>query len=345
MLVPNRHGSSNSYRYGFQGQEKDDELKGEGNSLNYTFRMHDPRVGRFFAVDPLAPKYPFYSPYQFCSNSPLMAIELEGLESSEIANVTEKMYQGEIASYEAEESKGTIPGGQSTTQRWQFGNYTIVPTYVKVNENMSVLSHYTAGSDVVDLENPSQKIYRTDWVIPYEKLSEFKEKVGQYETAAALLYMGRNTLADWQIAGLNGDSETAMWGWWKEQWSVPKVIFGAMGTTQALTSMYRNLAKSSIGTRVNTQRMKSHGHLPETHAGTKSYMNSVGDAQKVIDAVHKGDGAIMKVSTDGKVYIRYNDVSGTYMDNGTPVQTNVFYIQGIRQGQAKVVPVHPKTKF
>lgn len=55
MLVPNRHGSSNSYRYGFQGQEKDDELKGEGNSLNYTFRMHDPRVGRFFAVDPLAP--------------------------------------------------------------------------------------------------------------------------------------------------------------------------------------------------------------------------------------------------------------------------------------------------
>ena len=33
MLVPNRHGSSNSYRYGFQGQEKDDELKGEGNSF------------------------------------------------------------------------------------------------------------------------------------------------------------------------------------------------------------------------------------------------------------------------------------------------------------------------
>ena len=52
MLVPNRHGSSNSYRYGFQGQEKDDEIKGEGNSLNYTFRMHDPRVGRFFATDP-----------------------------------------------------------------------------------------------------------------------------------------------------------------------------------------------------------------------------------------------------------------------------------------------------
>ncbi|WP_105195176.1 MULTISPECIES: RHS repeat domain-containing protein [Flavobacterium] len=52
-LIPNRHGASNQYRYGFQGQEKDDELKGEGNSLNYTFRIHDPRVGRFLARDPL----------------------------------------------------------------------------------------------------------------------------------------------------------------------------------------------------------------------------------------------------------------------------------------------------
>jgi len=82
MLVPNRHGSSSAYRYGFQGQEKDDELKGEGNSLNYTFRMHDPRVGRFFAVDPLEAKYPWYTPYQFSGNRVIDMVELEGLEPS-----------------------------------------------------------------------------------------------------------------------------------------------------------------------------------------------------------------------------------------------------------------------
>jgi RHS repeat-associated protein len=82
--VPNRTGSSTAYRYGFQGQEKDDELKGEGNSLNYTFRMHDPRVGRFFAVDPLIPKYPMLTPYQFSSNNPIGMIEVEGLEGSDI---------------------------------------------------------------------------------------------------------------------------------------------------------------------------------------------------------------------------------------------------------------------
>jgi RHS repeat-associated protein len=90
MLVPNRHDSLEDYRYGFQGQEKDDEVKGEGNSLNYTFRMHDSRVGRFFAVDPLTGKYPHYSPYSFSGNKVIHAIELEGLEEYVVTTNTDK---------------------------------------------------------------------------------------------------------------------------------------------------------------------------------------------------------------------------------------------------------------
>jgi RHS repeat-associated protein len=82
MLVPRRHGSSNEYRYGFQGQEKDNEIKGEGNSLNYEFRMHDPRIGRFLSLDPLTKEYPFYSPYAFSGNRVIDAVELEGREPS-----------------------------------------------------------------------------------------------------------------------------------------------------------------------------------------------------------------------------------------------------------------------
>ena len=81
MLVPNRNYSSPEYRYGFQGQEKDDEIKGNGNSINYKFRMHDPRVGRFFAVDPLAFAYVWNSPYAFSENRVIDRVELEGLES------------------------------------------------------------------------------------------------------------------------------------------------------------------------------------------------------------------------------------------------------------------------
>jgi RHS repeat-associated protein len=67
-------------RYGFQGQEMDNEIKGNGNSVNYKYRMHDPRLGRFFAVDPLAYKYPYYSPYAFSGNRVIDAVEEEGLQ-------------------------------------------------------------------------------------------------------------------------------------------------------------------------------------------------------------------------------------------------------------------------
>ena len=85
MQITERTGSSSSYRYGFQGQEKDDEIKGEGNSLNYTFRMHDPRIGRFFAVDPLFKEYPHYTPYSFSGNKVTNHIEREGLEEEAVA--------------------------------------------------------------------------------------------------------------------------------------------------------------------------------------------------------------------------------------------------------------------
>ncbi len=81
MLMPTKHENSGEYRYGFQGQEADNEVKGEGNSVNYKYRMHDPRLGRFFAVDPLFREYPHNSVYAFSENRIMDAIELEGLEA------------------------------------------------------------------------------------------------------------------------------------------------------------------------------------------------------------------------------------------------------------------------
>lgn len=98
MLLPGRHGSAgDEYRYGFQGQEMDDEIKGEGNSVNYKYRMHDPRIGRFFAVDPLAPKYPHYTPYGFSGNHVINSVELEGLEDVEVYNRTPEMEKAKSA--------------------------------------------------------------------------------------------------------------------------------------------------------------------------------------------------------------------------------------------------------
>ncbi|MBJ6369887.1 hypothetical protein JF259_17530 [Snuella sp. CAU 1569] len=59
--------------------------------------MHDPRIGRFFAVDPLTKKYPYLTPYQFSSNQPIHARELEGLESEyELGGADGAMMTAEI---------------------------------------------------------------------------------------------------------------------------------------------------------------------------------------------------------------------------------------------------------
>jgi RHS repeat-associated protein len=73
--------NSYDYRYGFNGKEGDDEVKGDDNQQDYGMRIYDPRVSRFLSVDPIAREYPMLTPYQFASNTPIWAIDLDGLEA------------------------------------------------------------------------------------------------------------------------------------------------------------------------------------------------------------------------------------------------------------------------
>jgi RHS repeat-associated protein len=83
MLIPGRHEASGSYRYGFQGQEKDDEIKGEGNSLNYTFRMYDSRIGRWLSRDSYEKKFTDQSPYNFVYNDVIRKKDINGQYGSD----------------------------------------------------------------------------------------------------------------------------------------------------------------------------------------------------------------------------------------------------------------------
>lgn len=75
---------SAGYRFGFNGKENDNEVMGNGNFQDYGARMYDTRLGRFISADPIIineHKYTFYSPYQFASNTPIQAKDLDGLEA------------------------------------------------------------------------------------------------------------------------------------------------------------------------------------------------------------------------------------------------------------------------
>ena len=69
---------NSKYRYGFNGQEKDNDMKGEGNSLDFGARVYDPRLGRFLSIDKFTGATPFYSPYNFAGNKPTIAIDHNG---------------------------------------------------------------------------------------------------------------------------------------------------------------------------------------------------------------------------------------------------------------------------
>jgi RHS repeat-associated protein len=85
MVMPGRKypAAGGLYRYGFNGKENDNEVKGEGNQQDYGLRIYDPRLGRFLSVDPLTGSYPWYSPYQFAGNNPIKFIDLDGGEPKE----------------------------------------------------------------------------------------------------------------------------------------------------------------------------------------------------------------------------------------------------------------------
>jgi len=68
-------------RYGFQGQESDDEITSSRSHYSYEYRVQDARTGRFFSVDPLYAKYAQNSTYAFSENRVIDSIELEGLEA------------------------------------------------------------------------------------------------------------------------------------------------------------------------------------------------------------------------------------------------------------------------
>ena len=84
MLMPGRkYDAGSQYRYGFGGKENDNEVKGEGNQIDYGERVYNPRLGRFLSVDPLTKDYPYYTPYLYAGNIPIRFIDVDGLEPTD----------------------------------------------------------------------------------------------------------------------------------------------------------------------------------------------------------------------------------------------------------------------
>jgi RHS repeat-associated protein len=79
MMMPGRkYTGTNGYRYGFNGKENDNEVKGEGNTIDFGARMYDPRIAKWFSIDPMREVYTSLSAYTFGANNPVNIVDAEG---------------------------------------------------------------------------------------------------------------------------------------------------------------------------------------------------------------------------------------------------------------------------
>ena len=103
-----------TYRYGFNGKEEDKEW-GSQMIQDYGFRIYNPTIGKFLSVDPLAPDYPWYTPYQFAGNKPIWAADLDGLEEDE---KTAYKYKGNLIIVYTEYQAAVIRSQHKTNENW-----------------------------------------------------------------------------------------------------------------------------------------------------------------------------------------------------------------------------------
>lgn len=187
-----------SYRFGFNGQEKTDEISGSGNHLDFTFRGYDSRRGQFWSVDPLAAKYPWNSPYAFAENRVIDGIDLEGLEWKQRTDQNGNAIQGENGGYSWEgyndngtPKEGTVPAAG----------------FPSSNEYGSHLTTYRVGTSESGEKYPIIDIQRANEHGMVE-LPVTDEGNGQFRSDQA----GYNVYNRNDVTMQNGERQLDQWG-------------------------------------------------------------------------------------------------------------------------------------
>jgi RHS repeat-associated protein len=191
MTMPGRKfsQSNNKYRYGFGGQEKSDEIKGEGNSYTAEYWEYDPRLGRRWNVDPITK--PHESPYAAFSNNPITNIDPLGNSDSTVTSPnggsftlpeSAKITKNSFAYTNAAGVKFQHSDGAVESFTWQDKEYT-----ARYNSKTGEFTGYKAQLDAAHGNQMLPFSYgKMDWLIervmansssgPMNQLEEYRAR-------------------------------------------------------------------------------------------------------------------------------------------------------------------------
>lgn len=240
------------YRYGFNGKENDNEVKGEGNQQDYGERIYDTILGKFLSVDPLSNKFVSLSPYQFSGCNPILFIDLDGDEpksaplpgengltlqapqlqgadagklmvwmavngqwaASKLPTPSASSYQGKSTYYDVAKAKYGIPEGtQSSSHNIQIPGYFGAFVAQPVFNEDKVVSHYIVGEWKNVLDVPGG---RSMWVnVCIIKAEDMPDWYARPEKINALSWGNSNSLKT-KLLAENGDIYGSLVNNWKE---------------------------------------------------------------------------------------------------------------------------------
>ena len=246
MVMPGREYQAGTglYRYGFNGKENDNEVKGQGNQQDYGMRIYDTRLGRFLSVDPITKDFPWYTPYQFAGNTPIQAIDLDGEEEKHYTLTLNK------------NGSATLTNIPSKTKE-----YNDIPLWLRIltlgagksKEKIEPRAVVTYGSN-------TYKIGFASSITNQDKMGVFNEILKNSNTVDPDVFTstfhneGQDASVAWFTWGVNMQNNTAMYGpLTSKAWYTPKEEY-ASDIQQTI-----NKATTRVAARIGGMRDRNSG--------------------------------------------------------------------------------------
>ncbi len=239
---------------------------------------------RFFSVDPIAAKFPYYSPYQFAGNMPIWASDLDGLEpnfrhKSNGINGVGLFDPGQLSGIQRHSTVLTIgKEGKQFQVQWLLNNGGEAIGYLA--------SRVIPEEEYKQLYGGTGKGLQESYVIELDKFFEFGRNTNQYYESS------RNTeLNDVMYGEIERDPIKSLFD--PRAWLMGRVI----GATGKLASQFLSLSSrlSALETSILSQ--------------SKSIINSK-EFESIKTAYEKGIAAEVKIKGTTVVF----DPNWTYSE-------------------------------
>jgi hypothetical protein len=162
MIMPGRtYTSSTGYRYGFGGQEMDDEISGNGNSYTAEYWEYYSRLGRRWNLDPITK--PWESRYATFGDNPIYYTDPNGLDKGTATKKEAEngAAQNKDATYSTDGNTRTVGGttqtldpncdcylGSSGSSTGTSGEGTVTTTGTATTTTPTTTTATTAAQDV-----------------------------------------------------------------------------------------------------------------------------------------------------------------------------------------------------